>query len=356
MVGALAVRTTGQAGCNMLTTAVVKAAVPAMASSNAVIKPDHPMNQTSHDSPAKAEVELFAAHPGPSEAACVFILGAPRTGSTLFYQAFARALDLAFISNRANAETPFHPAVGILASYQARRAESMSEEFESRFGKTEGRNSPSEGSAIFTYWCGGGHPSEEVSAGLLPGRTSHYRRTLSCIEAATGAPLLAKNAWNCFRVKALAEAAPRSAFIWIRRDAAAAAASDLAARYAVHGDPRAWNSATPRNVEVLRQLPPAAQVLENQFEFSRAVSEASGRLAPGRFASLWYEDFLGAPDGEVERIVSTLSILRGRRRAGLAPFTAPPPVTLSDEDRRDFDAHLARDPARWATLTWPGRG
>jgi hypothetical protein len=201
-----------------------------MGSSNAAIKLDHPMNQTFQDNPAKAEAELFAAHPGPSEAACVFILGAPRTGSTLFYQAFARALGLAFISNRANAETPLQPAVGILASDRARRAEGGPEGFESRFGKTEGRDAPSEGSAIFTNWCGGGHPSEEVSAGLLPGRAAHFRQTLACIEAATGAPLLAMNAWNCFRVSALTEAAPRSAFIWIRRDAAAAAASDLAAR------------------------------------------------------------------------------------------------------------------------------
>ncbi|MBI1400830.1 MAG: hypothetical protein GC148_11925 [Hyphomonas sp.] len=327
-----------------------------MDSSNDAIELDLLMNQTFQDNPAQVEAELFAAHPGPSEAACVFILGAPRTGSTLFYQAFARALGLACISNRANAETPLHPAVGILASYRARRAESMPEGFESRFGKTEGRNAPSEGSAIFANWCGGGHPSEEVSAGLLPGRSVHFRRTLSCIEAATGGPLLAKNAWNCFRVKALAEAAPRSAFIWIRRDAAAAAVSDLAARYTVQGDPRTWNSATPRNVEALRQLSPAAQVLENQFEFSRAVSEAGDRLAPGRFASLWYEDFLDAPDAEVERIVSNLSILRGRLRAGLPQFSAPRPVSLSEEDQRDFDAHLARDPARWAGLAWRGRG
>ncbi|MBU3919525.1 MAG: sulfotransferase, partial [Alphaproteobacteria bacterium] len=255
------------------------------------------MNQKLHDPVLDAaQAELFAAHSGTRDASAVFIVGAPRTGSTLFYQALAQAFDLPFVSNTADADTPHHPAIGVLRSFRANQDGLPESGFESCFGKTRGLHAPSEGSAVFSHWCGGGHPSERVSPGILPDREAHMRATLSAIESATGAPLLIKNAWNCFRVPALARAFPRAVFLWIRRDAADAAASDLAARYAVQGDPQAWNSATPHNVELLRRLHPAGQVLENQFEFSRAISEAAAALPDTRFSAVWYEDFLADPN------------------------------------------------------------
>lgn len=101
------------------------------------------------------------------------------------------------------------------------------------------------------------------------------RGTLAAVEAVTGKPQLMKNAWNCFRLPDLARRFPGAGFIWLRRDVRAAAESDFAARYAVQGDALTWNSATPANVDELRRLSPEGQVLENQYEFSRAISDAA---------------------------------------------------------------------------------
>jgi hypothetical protein len=301
---------------------------------------------------AEHEQEIFRTYPGRRDPAALFVLAAPRTGSTVLYQSMVEAFGLPAVSNHANAVTPSHPAVGILASHEARKTGSVSGDFGSRYGKTDGAHGVSEGSAIFTHWCGGGHPSEIVSPGVLPERAAHMLNTLRAVEAATGLPLLMKNAWNCFRLADLAARFPNAAFIWLRRDVLTAAESDLAARHAVQGDVQVWNSATPRNVEALRQLPPEAQVLENQFEFSRAISEAAESLAPDRFAEVWYEDFIAAPDTVMQRLAAQLGPLNGLRPAGLPTFSIPKPTALSETELAGVRGHVECDPTRWQPLKW----
>jgi len=302
---------------------------------------------------AKREQELFSRYPGRAAPSAVFILAAPRTGSTVLYQALVNSFSLPAISNHANAETPQHPVVGILASHAANLAGNARGDFGSRYGKTDGPHGLSEGSAIFTRWCGGGHPSETLSPCVLDWQAGHMRATLAAVEAAAGRPLVMKNAWNCFRLADLARRFPEAGFVWLRRDVRAAAASDLAARYAVHGDALTWNSATPANVDMLRRLPPEGQVLENQFEFSRAIAQAAAGLAPGRFVEVWFEDFIAMPDVVMLRLATSFDPLKGMRPEAPPAFRMPRSTVLTDAEGAAISAHMAQDPERWAPLCRP---
>ncbi len=159
------------------------------------------------------------------------------------------------------------------------------------------------------HWFGGGHPSELMSREALSDRIGHMQATIRAATRIFGRPLLIKNAWNCFRIEALARVFPKAAFIWIRRDIEISAASDLNARYAVQGNPLTWNSATPRNVEMLRKLPYWEQVVENQVAFARAIEEGFSGLPAGRAATIWYEDLCAAPSSELGRLAGTLECL-----------------------------------------------
>jgi hypothetical protein len=293
------------------------------------------------------ERALFARHDDRGDPAALFILGAPRTGSTVLFQSVVAAFDLPYISNRTNAVRPKSPAPGVVRDFSQRAARPGA--FESRYGKTDGELGLSEGSAVMAHWCGGGHPSEIMSAGVLPNRAAHMRATLRAIETACGAPLVVKNAWNCFRLADLARHFPRAGFVWIRRDIFAAAVSDLAARYAVQGDPKVWNSATPRNVEALRSLSPAAQVLENQFEFARAIGDAATALPPNRFAEVWYEDLCSDPAGILSRLstlfdspCADIKPIEVRLSAGAAP--------LPESDRAEVELYCRKNADRFAPL------
>src|SRR5262245_46887142 len=237
----------------------------------------------------EAEGQLFDVILGgtdPARAPAVFILGSPRTGSTRLYQAMARFLKLPYLPNLANDAFPDQPA--LVAPLLRQVLPGLDIPLVARYGKTRGPFQPSESSAVMRGWFGGDHPSETASACVLPGRAEHLTRTIAAFGAVFAAPVMIKNAWNCFRIACLADLLPSARFVWIRRDITASALSDLASRYAVRGDPAVWNSATPANIESLRRLPYWAQVVENQFEFARAIRDGLTTHAPGRHAVLWF--------------------------------------------------------------------
>lgn len=252
----------------------------------------------------QAEEELLSGATGlPTKP--VFILGAPRTGSTVLYQAIIHAFGLPYISNLTNQDFPQTPIFGLAIQRWAPRDIGL----ESHFGKTKGIFGPSEGSAVMSRWFGGGHPSQTASSWIIPGQEEHFVATMAAVERLYGGkPLLIKNAWNCFRIACLAELLPQAKFIWIRRDMREAAESDLEARYLTKGAPDIWNSATPSNVEALRSLPPFQQVVENQYEFNKAIDAGLNSAADGRFVTVWYEDLLADASGVLARIGELLGI------------------------------------------------
>jgi hypothetical protein len=286
-----------------------------------------------------------AAAPAP-----IFILGAPRTGSTVLYQALCSRFGLPYIANLTNDHFARTPIVGLTIQ----KAVPVRIHYASRYGKTDGAFQPSEGSAVMTRWFGGGHPSALVSACILEGKEPHFLATLTAAEALFGAPLVIKNAWNCFRVRYLAKALPFARFIWIRRDVADAAKSDLAARYRTKGSAREWNSATPENIEELRRMAPAAQVVENQHAFNIAVAAGLNHHAEGRWREVWYEDFCGDPDA----VLSDLGAFLERpsaQRASAVEIGRAGDVDLPAADGEAIDRYLAEHAERFSADRHPGR-
>ena len=175
---------------------------------------------------------------------CVFVLGSPRTGSTLLYQFLINHFRFHYPTNLFNDHFCEAPVSG--AHFERGVTREGFVPYESRYGKTKGPFGPSEASCFFKKWFGGEHPSEISSKEPLPGMEELMLETFSALHGLSGIPLLFKTAWNCFRVKALARLFPSSSFVWIRRDIAQAARSDLEAR-ARRGGYDVWNSATPAN-------------------------------------------------------------------------------------------------------------
>ena len=144
---------------------------------------------------------------------------------------------------------------------------------------------------------------------------------------------------NCFRVRLLAEALPSSCFVWMRRNVAAAAKSDLAARYVTKRSPNTWNSATPANVDALRQLPPAGQVVENQYEFNNAIGSGLKEYAANRWMEVRYEEFCCDPEGVLDHIGGAFGIpsVPGSARIQLAPAGG---WKLPDSAKAEVDAYV----------------
>ncbi len=234
----------------------------------------------------------------------VFVVGAPRTGSTLTYQAICSQFDLPYIANLTNDRFSSTPIIGLTLQ----KAMPTEIAFASRFGKTDGPFQPSEGSALMVHWFGNGDPPALKAAEFRPGLEEHFTKTLRSAASLFGAPLVIKNAWNCYRMDTLARALPTARFVWIRRDIADAAKSDLNARYKTKGNATTWNSAKPVNIDELTQLSPAGQVVENQYAFNRTIRNSLQQIGAGLSIEIWYEDFQRDPERELSRVGQLLGL------------------------------------------------
>jgi hypothetical protein len=261
------------------------------------------------------------------------------------------AYGLPYLANLTNQHFAQHPIIGLWLQVGFPIFDRISGR--SRFGDVEGAWQPSEASPVMAAWFGGGHPSELVSPRALPEREAHFRRTIDAAHRLCGRPLVIKNAWNCFRLPYLRAALPEATFIWIRRDLAASACSDLRARYVVQGDPNAWNSATPRNWEALCDRPYWEQVVENQAEFSRAIADGLAGLSPARCVQIWYEDLCADPEGSLGTLGTTLSALL---ELPFVPSRIPAIAQESSEDALDardtraIEGYIATNAARFEPL------
>ena len=250
------------------------------------------------------EDKLFKNLKVKKEPNTVFILSAPRTGSTYLYQLIAKTFQLPYISNATNEIYPLNPIIGLIIQSKV----NVSIPLSNKFGKTKGIFQPSEGSYVLLNWFGGGHPSQTVTKKILKGKNKHFRATLAASEIIfNGAPLIIKNPWNCFRISSIRKLLPKAKFIWLKRDIRKSAASDLESRYLTKKNPNKWNSATPSNIEKLKLLPPVHQVIENQFEFNRSIKANLKNIPSKNWITLWYEDILEDTNVELKKISSFLN-------------------------------------------------
>jgi len=243
--------------------------------------------------------DRFASALDTTDVPLVFILGSPRTGSTLVYQVLINYFDFFYFSNFIADHFSVYPAVGAVLD-QALNPRDITA-YESEFGKTKGMWEPSEASAIFKNWFGGEHPSQTKSSNVLSGQDVHIQKTMKSIFSLTGRPVLSKNAWNCFRIAAIMELFPRSSFVWVRRDIRESAISDLASRYK-HGGATIWNSATPSNYLEIQKLPYWQQVVEQQYEYNKTIEADLRQFSRGQFIEVWYEEMCRDAEGQVARL------------------------------------------------------
>jgi hypothetical protein len=227
----------------------------------------------------------------------IFILGSPRTGSTLLYQILINALQPFYFSNLINDYFSDCPIIGATIQNSFPR---KSIPYKSKYGKTNGLLGPSEASHIMREWFGGEHPSQTKSCTVIPNKKQHLIATLQAIYKLTNSPILIKNAWNCFRIENLQQLFPNSKFIWIRRDISCSAQSDLNSRIN-RGSPYIWNSATTHNYKEIQRLPYWEQVVEQQYEYNKAISQ---NIQSTNFVEVWYEDMCQGQTVQLEKFLN----------------------------------------------------
>ncbi len=234
---------------------------------------------------------------GPLQHAPVFVLGAPRCGSTLLYQVMLDYFDLGYLSNL---HCKLFGAPSLVERALRPRAWRRATTYDSAHGYVSGLTSPSEcGDYWYRFFRRSPQyvPLSEAGAGSL----ESLRRSFRAVCAAMGRPIIFKNLVCALRLEPIQKALPESVFIVVGRSWLDTAHSILEARMKLYGDYGGWFSVEPPGFDSLKRLPAHEQVVEQIREVHALIDRGRAR-APGRFLDVDYESFCENTHAVLERV------------------------------------------------------
>ena len=218
------------------------------------------------------ESALYRLKKGRSEQvnSPVFIIGAPRTGSTILYQALTNGYDVQYIDNFASAWYR-NILFGMWLSHR-RYKKKPHNNFTANHGSTTGYggHAPSECGAFWYRWLPKDRhfvDHKDVTSCMV----DELRNEVLMVQEVFGEPMLFKNLNAGQRLRLISKAFPDAKIIFLRRDPRFVVRSILKARAKLGIGSNRWWSIMPPNVDALMDLPEgemcAAQVyfLEKQI-------------------------------------------------------------------------------------------
>lgn len=221
----------------------------------------------------------------------LFIIGVPRSGTTLLAQLLIGRYRLGYVNNLI-AKFWEAPVIGtcLSLSLPGNRNETRFQ-LSSEFGFTEA----CDGHHEFGYFWRRFFPFDqhhqleksvldEVDVALL-------RREIAGMEAAWNAPMLFKNAAALpLQTAFLGRALPTAAFLYIRRDPEAVAASLLKSRRQYSGAAERWFSIKPKGYEALRPLSVYEQIAGQIHYTQNGIEQQLAEVPPTRQLPIRYRD------------------------------------------------------------------
>lgn len=235
----------------------------------------------------------------------VFIVGAPRCGSTLLYKILTERYEFAFISNFTS-QLYLTPAAGTWLQKKlgitAQRGD-----YAFNYGVVKGLGAPSECGAFWYRWFPSGI---HVYIGRNQTSTSvlqELRGSIGAIAFITQSPMIFKNLYNAMRVAPILEAIPEACFIVCKRDYAETALSILKGRITNLNNKTEWWSLPPKEVDHLLGKHYAEQVAGQVYYTYQQIENDMSFFGSERFLEVRYEDFCNDVHGTLNTIESFLA-------------------------------------------------
>jgi len=248
----------------------------------------------------------------------IFIVGAPRTGSTILYQILTNTFDLAYIDNLTS---KFYRNIyfGFWLSNKL-LCEKPHNYFESKHGKTTygGLRSPSECGEFWYRWLPRDHHyigKEEVSETSL----EEIRNNIFSIINKYNKPLLFKNLNAGQRMGFINEIAPRSKIIFITRDPQFTAQSILLCRENLGINPNEFWSIRPYNYKELIKYNEIRMVVKQIFYLEKQIIKDKALFQNDNFLQITFEELNHNLDKTMSKIHSFLGHDLQKRKASALP-------------------------------------
>jgi hypothetical protein len=273
----------------------------------------------------------------PRDEALVYVVGLPRSGTTLASQVLVRHLEIGAINNVV-ARFWSRPSVGVrlsrilLGSTHGRHEITL----ESDLGVTRGLAEPHE----FGYFWRRLLRLDEHANHRLPDEfrsrisTAELGRTLEDeIIQPFGRPVLIKNPICGLNARLLTAAHPRSLFVRMRRGHASVVRSILASRQRRYGSHATWWSLAPSTWPFDPPIDDPVEEIVRQVQDLERDLDAELTPTDVRAIDIDYEALCREPNAVVEKVRSAVEEM-----TGLAPTSIPVETAISPSEGPDVGA------------------
>jgi len=227
-----------------------------------------------------------------------FIIGLPRSGTTLIYQYIVHRLHMAYFTNKVGKYSFAPCTISLLSKLFNRQYFS---DFESSFGKIKGNMAPREaGSFWLRFFDIDLYQGEHL---LTEENIKKIVNTVFCIQNIfSDSPFINKNVKHMLRIKLLSELFPDSYFIIVKRDHIDVALSILSARKKNLKNIHDWWSVKPTSYEEIKKKHYLEQIALQVFDLNKKIDEDLMEIPKDRIIYLNYENFCLKPDGIIDLI------------------------------------------------------
>lgn len=202
---------------------------------------------------------------------CLFIIGPPRSGSTILYQLVTSLLDVEYVDNLANLARN-NPYFGSRLS-KLFYASSSHQNYTSEHGATTvgGLHAPAEPLLFYKWFPKDRHFTTVTD--LNPDQIIEFRKTLYAMINRAGKPMLIKNLSFSLRLQALREILPEAKYIVIRRDPLYTSQSILLAMRKVHYPEHQIWGILPRDFHLLEKLEQHEMVVRQVHQIESQICQ-----------------------------------------------------------------------------------
>jgi len=248
-----------------------------------------------------SELSLDEQTPAP----LIFVMGLPRSATTLSTQLLAANLNLGFISNVA-AKFWEAPAAGILFS-KAVLGDMRDTSYDSFYGKTE---NPA-GLHEFSYFWHKLFHMEEMPPYDAPAKARAIdwqlvADSLHGISSAWGKPTVMKAFDVVYHLPKISEIIPRSLFVFVERDLKEISMSLAKGRIDYYGNLETWLSMYPPEYPELRHKPWHEQIAGQVCGLHKLHEDGFSRISDKRLIRIPYQDLCASPATLVEEVRARL--------------------------------------------------
>jgi len=206
--------------------------------------------------PLVERIFLLKRHFNPRELQPIFIVGPPRTGSTLLFELLISMYRTAYLTNLSSLlfkspilATKLQKSIGFFHSFSG----------QSKYGFIPGLTAPSEAGVLFRHWFGDEKDTQHQTYDLRHVRI--VRSSVNTISDTMRGPFISKNLNNSVRLTRINQVFPNAMYLFMRRDPLYTAQSILLSRRNLFGNDRYWFSVKPPNYQKIADLDPLEQVV-----------------------------------------------------------------------------------------------